>query len=155
MLLIPYRRHTYVFSRPVIGIPLLLYMYIMIVRHRKHVYGPPRPVTGTTLLYFTSIIIVSSTAAPFGNSKLLNCNVWTLVCGDQEGDDEGICSWWDKEQLKPDSEWVSVVSYLQAPSIDHITQHELSGTYCHTLSHTHAPICFHCGIKTTLHFGNP
>jgi hypothetical protein len=41
---VPHRKHAYGPPRPVTGITLLLYMYMMFVSHRRHTYRLPRPV---------------------------------------------------------------------------------------------------------------
>jgi hypothetical protein len=53
----PHRKRTYGPSRPVTGIALLFYMWMIFVPHRKHAYGPLQPVTGGnfTFLYVDDV----------------------------------------------------------------------------------------------------
>jgi hypothetical protein len=47
------------FPRPVTGIALLSYKYMVFVPQRQHKYGPVRPITAIALLVFFTIHIIT------------------------------------------------------------------------------------------------
>jgi hypothetical protein len=59
MLFVPYRKHTYDPLRPVTGIVLLLYMYMTFLPHRKHVWDSTACFRASFNFYMYMIFVVA------------------------------------------------------------------------------------------------